>query len=136
MRGEYRRPWLKLWAIECLEGSIRWQLTAEERGTWYDLLILARLTGHDGRICDRDKHSLPHDFLANRLNITLELLERTIAKCKSEGRLSEGEEGIVITNWTQYQSEYERQKKYRVKPELDGDPDKYVKGKYGHLVQR
>ena len=136
MRGEYRRPWLKLWAIECLEGSIRWQLDASERGTWYDLLALARICGHEGMICDRDQRPFPHDFIANRLNIPLELLERTLKKCQDEGRLAEGDNGITIVNWKVYQSEYERQKKYRDKKPAADDPDKYIKGDYGHMVRR
>jgi hypothetical protein len=136
MRGAYRRPWLKLWAIECLEGSIRWQLSAEERGTWYDLLALARICGQEGTIGDRDDRAFPHVFIANRLNIPLELLERTLKKCEEEGRLTEDDKGILITNWKVYQSEYERQKKYRVKPEGEDDKDKFRKQKHGDLVRR
>ena len=133
MRGEYRRPWLKLWAVESLEGSIRYQLTAEERGTWYDMLVLARICGQDGNIADRDGRPFPHSFIANRLNISLELFETTLKKCKAEGRVSENEHGINITNWKKYQSEYERQKPYRHKGE---DPEKFDKQKYGDQVRR
>ena len=135
MRGEYRRPWLKLWAVECLEGSIRYQLDAAGRGTWYDLLALARICGQDGSICDRDHRPYPHDYIANRLNIPLDLLESTLANCKTEGRITVDDTGIHITNWKVYQSEYERQKPYRGKKE-EVDPDKYVKGKLGHMVKR
>jgi len=134
MRGEYRRPWLKLWAIECLEGSIRYQLDAAGRGTWYDLLALARICGQEGSISDRDKRPYPHDYIANRLNIPLELLESTLKNCIDEGRITEDEKGIHITNWKTYQSEYERQKQYR-KPKSD-DPERFTKGKYGHMVQK
>jgi len=41
------------------------------------------------------------------------VFESTLKKCKEEGRISEDGRGIVITNWTKYQSEYERQKPYR-----------------------
>jgi len=138
MRGQYRRPWLKLWAIECLEGSIRYQLNAAERGTWYDLLALARVCGHSGVIADRDMRPFPHDFIANRLNISLVLLDTTLEKCKAEGRLEENETGIHITHWDIYQSEYERQKPYRQQGAAGGaeDPDKYVKGPLGHMVKR
>lgn len=136
MRGEYRRPWLKLWAIECLEGSIRYQLDAAERGTWYDMLALARVSGQDGAISDRDGRAYPHSFIANRLNITLELLEATLQKCLDEGRVTEDEGGIHITNWKVYQSEYERQKPYRDRKKAEENPDKYIEGEYGHMVKR
>ena len=137
MRGEYRRPWLKLWAIECIEGSIRWQLEPDERGTWYDILALARICNQQGTIADRDGRPFPHTFIANRLNITLELFETTLTKCKDEGRCKEDEKGIHIVNWKVYQDEYSRQKPYRDKKKgSPDDPDKYVKGKYSHMVKR
>lgn len=132
-RGEYRRPWLKLWATECLEGSIRYQLDAAERGTWYDMLILARISGNEGTIADRDGRPYPHSFIANRLNIPLDLFESSLKKCSDEGRISEDEAGIHITNWRVYQSEYERQKPYREEKKLstakkfqEGDNAKYA----------
>lgn len=136
MRGEYRRPWLKLWALECLEGSIRYQLDAAERGTWYDLLALARISGVEGQISDRDSRPYPHSFIASRLNISLDLLEQTLEKCQAEGRVTEDEQGIHITNWKVYQSEYERQKPYRQKGRISEDPDKFVKGPLSHMVKR
>jgi len=55
-------------------------------------------------------------------------------ECKDETRISEDEHGIHITNWEFYQSEYDRQKKYRGKgPDIG--PEKFTKGKYGHMVQ-
>ena len=108
-----RRKWIKLYPMECLEGSIRWQLEPDERGVWYDLLNFCAICSNDGSIADRDGRSLPHSYIANRLNISLELLERTLRKCQEEGRLSEDEKGIHITNWKCYQSEYERIKEWR-----------------------
>lgn len=129
------RRWVKLWVTECLEGSIRYQLEPSERSVWYDLILFAALGSPPGHICDRDQRSLPHQFIANRLNVTLELLEITLTKCLDEGRVTEDEQGIHITNWERYQSEYERQKPYRGK-QASTDPDRFIKGKYGHMVQR
>jgi len=134
MRGEYRRPWLKLWALECLEGSIRYQLSAAERGTWYDLLALARICGHEGVIADRDMRPFPRTFIANRLNIAQDLLEATLKKCIAEGRITENEGVLVITNWKTYQSEYERQKPYRQKGQPAETAEGYKNQKYGHMV--
>jgi len=85
-------------------------------------------------ICDNDGRPYPRDFIANQLNIPQELLDRTIVKCMHEGRIDERDDVIIISNWANYQSEYDRVKKYREKPAED--PDKFVKGKYGHMVQR
>jgi hypothetical protein len=112
-RVGWHRRWIKLYPIECLEGSIRYQLEADERGVWYDLLNLAAICAEPGVISDRDGRPYPHQFIASRLNISIDLLERTLKKCNEEGRISENTSGIHITNWKAYQSEYERQKVYR-----------------------
>jgi len=112
-RGATRRAWVKVYITGWLSGSIRWQLTPEERGVWADLICLAGLCGKEGRICDNDGKPYPLKYVANMLNIPESLLLRTIGKCKSENRLTE-ENGIIsITNWKVYQSEYERLKGYR-----------------------
>jgi len=98
-----------------LDGSIRYQIDPAERGTWYDLLLFSALCSDDGSICDGDQRPYPHSFIANRLNISEKLLETTLKKCKAEGRLTEDEYGIHITNWKIYQSEYQRQKPFREK---------------------
>lgn len=108
-----RRKWIKLYPMECLNGSIRYQLTSEQRGTWYDLLNFSAICTNHGVISDRDGRPYPHDFIANRLNIPIELLESTLKNCLEEGRVTENETGIHITNWKLYQSEYDRQKPYR-----------------------
>ena len=103
-----------MYPVECLDGSIRYQLEADERGVWYDLINFSAICSEAGIIADRDGRPYPHSFIANRLNIPLELLERTLGKCSEEGRLSEKEgEPIRIVNWKCYQSEYDRQKGYQ-----------------------
>ena len=116
MRGEGKRTWIKLHIHGMLNRSVRYQLSPAERATWVDLLCFAALGPEGGLIADNDRHPFPHAFLANRFNIPLKLLETTIAKCKEEGRITEGEEGIRITHWGEYQSEYQRQKPYRTPP--------------------
>jgi hypothetical protein len=133
-RASWKRRWIKLYPADCLYGSIRYQLESDERGVWYDLLNFSALCSEPGTISDKDSRPYPHEFIANRLNVTLELLEVTLKKCKDEGRIKEDGKGIHITNWKDYQSEYQRQKPYREKKKED--PDKYIKGKGGQVVQR
>jgi len=110
---ERRRRWIKLYPVECITGSIRWQLTPDERGVWYDLLCLSAMSSLPGIIADRDGRALPHDFIASQLFVPLEMLERTLSKCIDEGRITEDDGGIHINNWSYYQSEYERVKGYQ-----------------------
>jgi len=115
MTRHRRRSWIKLWTTGWLHGSIRWQLTADERGVWADLLAFAGECGQEGEISDNSGRALPRNFIANQFNISQTLLDRTLAKCKHDGRIEEEErEGIIkIANWGHYQSEYERQKIWR-----------------------
>jgi len=115
MRGQGKRPWIKLHIIPCLEGSIRHQLDPAQRGVWYDLILFAGIQPEPGLIADSDQRPYPHSFIASRLNIELGLLDETLKACRVEGRITEDEHGIKIVNWKVYQSEYQRQKPYREK---------------------
>lgn len=132
-RGQ-RRTWIKLHCYGFLHGSISFQLTDAEQGIWAKLLCLAGICGLEGLIADNDKRPYPHNFIAHELHTSEELLERTLAKCTEEGRISENEHGILITNWKAYQSEYDRQKPYRQK--ISDDPDKFRKQKHDQIVKR
>ena len=107
------RRWVKLFCYERLHGSVVFQLSESEQSIWDKLLCLAGLCGHDGLIADHDRRPYPPDFIIHELHTTAALYNSTIVKCKSEGRITEDDEGIKIANWSKYQSEYSRQKPYR-----------------------
>ncbi len=132
-KSRWRRVWVKMWVNESLEGTIRFDFTPAERGVWYDLILLAGRCRVPGVISANETTPYPHNYIAGLLNIDLELLEKTLEKCKASGRIKETGCGVELVNWEHYQSEYQRQKPYRQKKE---DPDKYTKGKYGHMVKK
>lgn len=134
-RGATRRTWVKLFITGWLHGSIRWQLEPDERSVWADLICMAGECGKEGRICDNDNKPFPREYIASHLNLKQDLLDRTIAKCRKEGRLVNRDDILIIENWKYYQSEYDRQKPYRGKAKEE-DPDKFTKGKLGHMVQK
>lgn len=137
MRGSTRRAWVKVFITGWLHGSIRWQLEPEERSVWADLLCLAGECNKDGLICDNDGKAYPTKYIANTLNINEELLIRTINKSIEDQRIEKVNDGVFkITNWSCYQSEYQRQKKYRNKEELIDETADDFKEKYGHLVKK
>ena len=107
------RRWVKLFCYERIHGSVAFQLTESEQSIWDKLLCLAGLCGHEGLIADHDRRPYPHSFIVHELHTTETLFNSTLRKCITEGRLSEDGEGIKITNWDKYQSEYSRQKPYR-----------------------
>ena len=136
----WKRTWVKFWVSECLDGSAREQLQTDERGVWYDLIIFSARCRTPGVISANETEPISHRRLAGILNITEEELERTLRKCVEQGRISINEQGLLtIVNWNKYQSEYERTKKYQreyYQRKKAGDPDKYIKGKLGHMVER
>jgi len=137
-KSGWRRVWVRMWVHECLEGTIRFDFTPAERSVWYDLILLSGRCRVPGVISANETTPYPHSYIAGLLNIELQLLEVTLEKCKTSGRLKETERGIELTNWDHYQNEYERQKPYRqpAKGQPSEDPDKFVRGKLGHMVKR
>lgn len=113
--------YVKMYVGECLEGTIRFDFEPAERGVWYDLVILAGRMRVKGLIGAGSGVAYPRRWIAGILNIDEELLERTIEKCKNTQRISENSDGILILNWSKYQSEYDRQKPYRDKKKVQSD---------------
>lgn len=109
----WKRTWVKFWVSECIDGSLREQLEADERGVWYDLIILSARCRVPGIISSNEKEPMSHRRIAGILNIRGELLERTLKKCLEQERISiDGKGLIAILNWRKYQSEYQRQRLY------------------------
>ena len=74
----------------------------------------------------------PRPWLAQTLNIPLDLLDQTLEKLAKTERVGLNGDCIHIVNFEYYQAR-------RTEEEAPGgksDPDKYIKGRYGHLVQR
>jgi len=118
------RDWVKLWIKESLLGTIREDLTSAERGIWYDFLLLAGNSRIAGVICANENTAMPVKRIAGILNVPERLVQESIQKFIDSGRITVDEQGIIhIVNWGKYQySDYDRQKKYRQKPEED-EPD-------------
>jgi len=98
-----RKPWLKLWSREWLEGSIRFDCDSKERGIFTDLLALANESVNRGIIQVNEITPFPHSWLASKLNIPLEEFENTLNKFTKQERIRETEFGIEIINFKFYQ---------------------------------
>jgi hypothetical protein len=120
-----RRPWIKLWVGDWLDGTTRYQMSDTQRALWIDLLAMAGRGRIGGIVCSgKDGDTLVgypikvfEALLSEPLDIieTLKMFERT-GKVKLE--ISEDPLPLYvihILNWARYQSEYERQKKSRAK---------------------
>ena len=98
-----RQKWIQVWTEELLEGSIRFDLTSAQRGIWIDLLAMAGRSRNFGVIQANPDTAYPHHWIANKLNISLDLLHPTLGLLKSQGRIIEDEKGIKIVNFSRYQ---------------------------------
>ena len=125
-----RRRWIKLWIAESLRGSIRFELTPAERGVWYDLLAMAGESRTPGTIQATEGVGYPKPWIAQALNIPVELLEQTLDKLASTDRIKMNTDSISIINFEYYQSND------RTGDKGTPDADKYVRGKYGGSVKR
>ena len=76
----------------------------------------------------------PRPWLAQTLNIPLELLDQTLDKLGKTERVDLNGDCIHISNFEYYQAR--RTEEETLGGKGPADPDKYVKGKYGHMVQR
>lgn len=123
----WKRSWIKMWVNECIDGSIREDLEADERGVWYDLIIYSAKCRVPGVISANETEPISRRRLAGILNITDELLDRTIKKCERAGRIKADKKGLLtIANWNKYQSESDRvqaygQRRRGIPPERDDE---------------
>jgi len=115
--SNFKRKWIKLWIDECLTGTVREDLSPEERSVWYDILLFAGRNRPAGHISANKTTPISRKRLAAILNIPLGLLNRSIKKFEESERISINSKGIIrITNWDKYQfTDYDRQKPYRQK---------------------
>lgn len=97
--------WLKLYTLEWLEGSIRVDLTAEERSVWADLLAMAGMCRNEGHIERSAGIPYTRHELATRFAVNIDIVNYTIDKCVKEGRIElNGDGTITISNWAKYQA--------------------------------
>lgn len=91
------------------------------RGIWFSLITLAGNSSLPGKICFTEKTGYSINQLSDKLKINEKLLEEALIFLSSKEinkikiTRNKNELIIKITNWVRYQTEYERQKKYRDK---------------------
>ncbi len=109
------RTWIKVYCNKWLEGTLR-EETSDVRGVWIDLLVLAGSGqyGDTGEIKLSNGVGFTDRQIAEILHISPALWRRAKARFIETGRIIMTPRGAIsITNWSKYQSEYERQKPYR-----------------------
>jgi hypothetical protein len=124
-----RRSWVKLWVNEWLDGTTRFEMSDAQRAFWIDLLAMAGRSRFPGIICagQIDGQFIGYPIakyaalMAKPINVeeTFKLFERTgkiIAEITTETPVKLYK--ISLCNWEKFQSEYQRQKPYRLQAQL------------------
>jgi hypothetical protein len=109
------RSWIKLWVNEWLTGTVRWQLTPQQRSIWADLLALAGRSRFPGIVCSGETNGtlepFPMDYLCSVFRCSLKDAKAAFELYKAQGRISIDKTGVIqIVNWDKYQSEYQQKR--------------------------
>lgn len=120
-----RRTWIKIYVDKWLRGTLRRE-TAQMRGIWADVLALAG----DSAFGDVGKIQVAEGEGWKDTQIAKLLMLSDAEWCTAKQRLVDTKRievtksnVIQILKWERYQSEYERQKKYRLHDEVTPDSD-------------
>jgi len=116
-----RRSWIKLWVSEWLTGTVRWQLSPQQRAIWADLLALAGTSRFPGVVCSGETNGqlepYPMDYLCSVFRCEDHDVRDALHLFETQARIAIDERGVIrITNWDKYQSEYQ-QKRQRTRYE-------------------
>lgn len=110
-----RRNWIKLWTHEWLTGTLRWQLTPEQRAMWADLLALAGDSRFPGMVTPGESGGkligYPAAYFAGLFRCSEDTVVKAFDIFEEQNRIKVCEDGAIqIVNWAKYQSEYQEKR--------------------------
>jgi hypothetical protein len=111
MKSKNSLPWIPLWVDKWLFGSTRIELKPDERSVWVDFMVLSAKDG--GFI--RANEGVPYgkEQLAGMLCVDVELLWRTVERCKEVGKIVEQKDGTFwLPSWEQYKISPRHQRRF------------------------
>lgn len=120
------RTWIKIYCDKWLNGTIR-EESLEFRAVWIDLLVLAGSGkyGDSGEIKITDQLGFLDEQIATLLQISRQKWVAYKKKLVETDRVYLKNSNIIcITNWSKYQSEYDRVRQY---PKADHEAEPTVK---------
>jgi len=139
-----KMTWFKVYPEDWLANGLAVFLSLAESGVFLRLQCAAANSPNRGTIQMAPGTPYPPETLARKLRVKRNILTKTLNKLERIGRVTQDGEGIHITNWLEDQPTVQpplpglgnHAKVPKKRHEPDQDPDKFVKGKYGHMVKR
>ena len=129
------RDWIKLHVKECLIGSMREDMTPDERSVWYDFLVLAGNSRVPGVLCSNVDQGFTTKRISQLLNTPEPLIKKCIKAWKGDRIEVDPLKRISILNWDKYQyTDYDRQKPYRQQPAPALKPEPVAKSNVSKLL--
>jgi hypothetical protein len=137
-------PWFKVYPEDWLADGVTLFLSPSQRGVFISLIAIASTSPIRGVIQAAPGTPYEPSILARRCRCKQSLLTITLKKLEGVGKITQDSEGIHIIDWEEDQEggQYDLEGKIhqpksgkRGRPDTR-DPDKYTKGKLGHMVNR
>ena len=110
--------WVRLWVMPHLDGDSCWKLLDfRQRGLFYSLLVLAGQSNRGGEISLPGTPGIAYTDaqLAAICHVTVQEFQETLKTIPADMVRRDLSQCLVVVSWSNYQTEYERQKGYRTK---------------------
>jgi len=108
----YRRTWIKMW-VKLLRDKEFMKMDTENRWVWVGLLLLAGDSPVPGKIGISEEMGYSLEQIAHLLAVDTKAVQKTISLMGCKSLVIDMNGIITINKWEDYQSEYQRQLKYR-----------------------
>ena len=97
------------------------ELTPAQRWVWIGLLLLAGDSAFEGQVSITKRKGYTTEQLADLLDVTVSAMDKGLQKMQEVGKIKLLSGNVIkISKWEKYQSEYNRQRKYRQKANEEG----------------
>lgn len=111
LKSKISPPWFPLWIDKWLFGSTRHELEPDERSIWLDLMAVS--WKDKGYVRANAGIPYPPQQLAGMLCVSVELLLKTVEKCKGVGKLIEQPDGtLYLPSFEEYKLTPRHQRRF------------------------
>ena len=110
--------WVRLWVMPHFSDDSSWKiLDLRQRGFFDGMLVLAGRSNNGGEICCDGMPGVPYtdEQLASSMCISVDEFRSVLSTIPADMVFRKPNGCLQVTNWANYQTEYERRKGYKTK---------------------